>query len=335
MAYLRLFKWYQKNKRDLPFRKTDDPYFIWVSEIMLQQTQVDTMLPYYEKFLNTYPSIESLAASNVEDVLRLVQGIGYYKRFRMLHKGANYVLEHHEGKLPNDYDKVLKIPGIGPYTAGAIMSIAFHKPYPATDGNIIRVLSRVQMLNDDFRLDKNKKKLNQINQVMIEASGNPYLYTQSMMELGATVCKVSNPLCDVCPLQDVCLANINNVQSAFPKMSKLPSKKEIQYYTFILKYKDGFLMRRRVEDLLHGFYEFVQIEADSLNGALSSALDMGLDINLMDALKPIKHVFTHLIWHINLYVGAVNTIKAPFELVNDFNAVPISTVVKKQIKQLK
>src|SRR5690554_3343509 len=213
MAYLRLFKWYQKNKRDLPFRKTDDPYFIWVSEIMLQQTQVDTMLPYYEKFLNTYPSIESLAASNVEDVLRLVQGIGYYKRFRLLLKGEINVLNIIKAKLPNDYDKVLKIPGIGPYTAGAIMSIAFHKPYPATDGNVIRVLSRVQMLNDDFRLDKNKKQLNKINHEMIKESGNPYLYTQSMMELGATVCKVTNPLCKTCPLQDRSEEHTSELQS--------------------------------------------------------------------------------------------------------------------------
>src|SRR5690606_6809763 len=126
-------------------------------------------------------------------------------------KGANYVINNHQGKLPDDYFKVLKIPGIGAYTAGAIMSIAFHKPYPATDGNVIRVLSRVKMLEDDFRLDKNKKALNMLNKTLIEASNDPYLYTQSMMELGATVCRVSNPMCDVCPLQDVCLANLNQV----------------------------------------------------------------------------------------------------------------------------
>lgn len=335
MAYLRLFNWYQANKRDLPFRRTDNPYHIWVSEVMLQQTQVDTMLPYYESFLNVYPTIQALADAQIEDVLRLVQGIGYYRRFRLLHKGAKYVIEHHGGKLPDDYFKVLKIPGIGAYTAGAIMSIAFHKPYPATDGNVIRVLSRVKMLEDDFRLDKNKKKLNEINKELIEASGNPYLYTQSMMELGATVCKVTNPLCEQCPLQDVCLANLNEVQLNYPKMSPLATKKEIQYYAFILEHKDGFLMRKRDEDLLHGFYEFVQFESDSLNGAINQAADLGLDIQITEELKPVKHVFTHLVWHIQLYKGAVRNVVSPFEVISDFNQVPIPTVVKKQIKNLK
>lgn len=334
MAYLRLFDWYQANKRDLPFRKTDNPYHIWVSEIMLQQTQVDTMLPFYDRFLTIYPTIQDLARADIDEVLKVVQGIGYYRRFRMLHKGAQYVIDHHDGKLPEDYFKILKIPGIGAYTAGAIMSIAFHKPYPATDGNVIRVLSRVKMLEDDFRLDKNKKKLNEMNKELIENSNNPYLYTQSMMELGATVCKVSNPLCDTCPLQEVCLANINNVQQNYPKMSPLKTKKEIQYFTFILEYKEGFLMRKRTEDLLHGFYEFVQIESDSLNGALAQAQDLGLEIQILDELQPIKHVFTHMIWQINLYRGTISNITSPYEIVHDFSQVPIATVVKKQIKQI-
>lgn len=335
MAYLRLFNWYQANKRDLPFRHTDNPYHIWVSEVMLQQTQVDTMLPYYESFLKVYPTIQTLADAQIEDVLRLVQGIGYYRRFRLLHKGAKYVIEHYGGKLPDDYFKVLKIPGIGAYTAGAIMSIAFHKPYPATDGNVIRVLSRVKMLEDDFRLDKNKKKLNKMNKELIEASGDPYLYTQSMMELGATVCKPTNPLCGQCPLQDVCLANLNEVQLNYPKMSPLATKKEIHLYAFILEHKDGFLMRKRDEDLLHGFYEFVQFESDSLNGAISQADDLGLDIQITEELKPVKHVFTHLVWHIQLYKGAVSNVVSPFEVISDFSQVPIPTVVKKQIKNLK
>nr|WIF89198.1 A/G-specific adenine glycosylase [Acholeplasma laidlawii] len=240
MAYLRLFEWYQANKRDLPFRKTDNPYHIWVSEIMLQQTQVDTMLPFYDRFLTIFPTIHDLADAAIDDVLKVVQGIGYYKRFRMLHKGAQYVIDHHDGKLPEDYFKILKIPGIGAYTAGAIMSIAFHKPYPATDGNVIRVLSRVKMLEDDFRLDKHKKKLNELNKELIENSNNPYLYTQSMMELGATVCKVSNPLCDNCPLQDLCLANINNVQQNYPKMSPLRTKKKSNTSHSYLNIKKNF-----------------------------------------------------------------------------------------------
>ncbi|WP_025724771.1 A/G-specific adenine glycosylase [Acholeplasma granularum] len=335
MEYLRLFNWYYDNKRDLPFRKTNDPYHIWVSEIMLQQTQVDTMLPFYERFLRIFPTIESLAHANIEEVLRVVQGIGYYKRFRMLHKGAQYVINNHYGKLPDEYQAIIKIPGIGPYTAGAILSIAFNKPFAATDGNVIRVLSRKYQIDDDFRVNKNKIKLDKFNQSLIEQSNDPYTYTQSMMELGAMVCKPQNPLCKTCPFGNVCLANLNNVWKDYPKMSKLKEKKEIHYFAFIIKSKDGFLMRKRTEDLLHGFYEFIQVEADSLNGALNQLYDIGLDIQIEEELNPVKHIFTHLVWHIKLYRAFLTNKTDLFERVSDFKTVPVSTVVKKQIVQIK
>lgn len=332
MEYLQLFNWYDTYHRDLPFRKTKDPYQIWVSEIMLQQTQVDTMLPYYEKFLKTFPNCFVLASKDLDEVLKVVQGIGYYKRFRMLLEGAKYVVDTYQGNLPPDYEKLLKIPGIGAYTAGAIMSIAFDKPYPATDGNVIRVLSRVYQYSDDFRIEKNKKKLNEINKKLIKNSGNPYKYTQSVMELGATVCKPQNPKCNECPLSNMCLSNQSGTQLNYPVMSKLKEKKEVVYTVLILKYKDGYLLRKRDDALLHGFYEFVQIETDSIHYAQNTLENEGVTVSITDELKPIKHVFTHMVWHVKPYLGYVDQMIEGYELVTDFSLITRSSVLEKILK---
>src|SRR5690554_5714204 len=183
MNYQKLFNWYQKHHRKLPFRETKDPYQIWVSEIMLQQTQVERVLLYYEKFLQQFPTIQALFKASIEEILQTIAGIGYYRRFRNLKKGAAYLMKHHQGVFPQTYDEIIKIPGIGQYTAGAIMSICFNEAYPATDGNVMRVLSRFYALGNDFRFDSNKRKLNTINQRLITESQYPHDYTQSMMEL--------------------------------------------------------------------------------------------------------------------------------------------------------
>lgn len=334
MEYLRLFDWYHKNKRDLPFRKTSDPYYIWVSEVMLQQTQVESMLPYFERFMNKYPSVHDLANANLDEVLHTVQGIGYYKRFRMLKKGAEYVDEVFEGKLPADYKELLKIPGVGAYTAGAIASIAFNLPYAATDGNVIRVLSRVYKFDDDFRLEKNRKKLNEFNTKLIEESPNYNDYTQSVMELGAKVCRPLNPKCDICPLNNICKAFKGNEIDKFPYLSPLKKQKETNYYAFVVKYDEKFALRKRTEELLNGFYEFIQVEADSLNGALNQLAELGFEITVAEQLKDVKHVFTHLIWHIKPYLAIASKIPNDFEFYENFKGLPIATVHQKIIKQL-
>lgn len=334
MEYLRLFDWYHKNKRDLPFRKTNDPYHIWVSEVMLQQTQVETMLPFFERFLIKYPSINDLADANLEDVLHTVQGIGYYKRFRMLKKGADYVKEKFNSLLPNSYQELLKIPGIGAYTAGAIASIAFNLPHAATDGNVIRVLSRVYELSDDFRLEKNRKKLDKLNTELIEKSPNFNDYTQSVMELGAKVCRPINPKCEICPLNNICGAFKNNTIDKYPYLSPLKKQKETIMYSFVIKYNDQFVLRKRTEDLLNGFYEFIQIESDSLNGALNTLEEMGFNLQVEEQLKDVKHVFTHLIWHIKPYKVIATSIPDDVSLFSNFKGLPIATVHQKILKQI-
>ncbi len=334
MEYSKLFNWYHQNKRELPFRKTDDPYKIWVSEIMLQQTQVETMLPYYETFLNKYPDVKSLSDADLEEVLHTVAGIGYYKRFRMLKKGAEFVFNQLDGVLPVSYEELLKIPGIGMYTAGAIASIAYNLAYPATDGNVIRVLSRVYGLKDDYRLDKNKKQLNIFNKKLIESSNNPHDYTQSMMELGATVCRPVQPKCDMCPLKEICVAYQTDSTDQYPVMSKLKKQKEISYFSFILKKDNQYVLRKRNQDLLNGFYEFVQVEAESLNAALNKLDDLGFVLSITKPLNSVKHVFTHLIWHIEVYEGIAHKVPAGFEFYSELHSMPMATVHKKIRNQI-
>ncbi|WP_035357899.1 A/G-specific adenine glycosylase [Acholeplasma equifetale] len=335
MDFLRLFNWYHENKRNLPWRKTINPYYIWVSEIMLQQTQVDTVLKYYEDFLIKFPTIESLNEASIDDILHSVQGIGYYKRFQALKKGAKYIVDNFNGVFPDDYEDIIKIPGIGLYTAGAISSIAFNKAHAATDGNVIRVLSRFYGLDDDFRLDKNKKKLNQKNQSLIEKSNDPYTYTQSLMELGATVCKPKKPDCLNCPLNEFCYANLNSEQEKYPFLSPLNKKKEIIIFSFVVHFDDCIIMKKRKDKLLENMYQFIEIEGESLESAINELSAQGIDILHTEYKGYVKHVFTHLIWHIHVYEGYVKEVPKDYELVLDINQKPLSTVHKKIYHKVK
>jgi len=219
VGFENLIEWYEKNKRDLPFRNTVDPYKIWVSEIMLQQTQVETVIPFFNKFIKKYPEISNLALDNIENVLSTVNGLGYYRRFRLMHKASKIIHKDYSNNFPNKYEDVIKLPGVGEYTAGAIMSFAYNKPYSALDGNVIRVLSRLYEIELDIRLQSTKKKMNLINQKIIQ-NYDPRLYSNAMMELGSQVCNPNNPQCEICPLSDICIANKIENQIKYPIKSK-------------------------------------------------------------------------------------------------------------------
>ena len=205
-----LLHWFDKNKRDLPWRKTKDPYKIWVSEIMLQQTRVDTVIAYYNRFIESFPTVEDLAAADEQDVLKHWQGLGYYSRARNLHKGAQMVREQFGGEFPKEPDKVKKIPGIGPYTAGAILSIAFNLPYPAVDGNVLRVFSRVFAIKEDIAQPQTVKLIQQKAAAYMPErhEGN---FTEALMELGALICIPVSPLCLTCPLFHQCEARLQGI----------------------------------------------------------------------------------------------------------------------------
>lgn len=336
MSFHDLIPWYQTNLRALSFRQTSDPYNIWISEIMLQQTQVKSMLPYYDTFLKRYPTVLDLAQASLEDVLNVVSGMGYYRRFKLMHQASKVIVSDYNGQFPNTYDDVRSLPGIGMYTAGAIMSIAYKKPYSALDGNVMRVLSRLYEISDDIRLNKTQKKLNQINQSIIE-SYKPDLYTHAMMELGATVCRPLNPLCDTCPLQDICQSYSNQSQHQYPYKSKLSSKKEYQFYTLMMIYKDQIAIKKETSPLYEGMYLFPQFDVESMS-ALESTHLYKYQYRVKHIFKPLKHVFTHQVWHMTPII--VEVLEKPDDTytwinINQIVLYPMPTSHLKVYKLLK
>jgi A/G-specific adenine glycosylase len=296
----KLETWYLKNHRKLSFRETLNPYFIWVSEIMLQQTQVEAVLPYFNRFIKKYPTIEALSKTTEEILHKDVEGLGYYRRFRNMLKAAVMVTEKYQAKFPDNYQDIIELPGIGKYTAGAILSIAYNKPFSALDGNVIRVLSRYLGNDSDMRIEKNKRILDQENQSYIEKS-TPRIYTQAMMELGATLCRPKNPKCEQCPLQEHCFSRINDVTDKFPVLSKLKDKKEIEYITMIIHDFDGIYLRKRTEELLFGMYEYPQYESSSIYQILTDLEEKGIILEIISDEENYKHVFTHQIWMMKVY----------------------------------
>ncbi|MCR3905789.1 MAG: A/G-specific adenine glycosylase [Tenericutes bacterium] len=301
MNIQKLEAWYVKNHRKLSFRESNRPYDIWVSEVMLQQTQVETVLPFFERFMKKYPTVIELADAKEERLQKDVEGLGYYRRFRNMHLAAKMIKDEYDGKFPSTYEEVIKLPGIGKYTAGAIMSIAYQKPYSALDGNVIRVLSRYLGNDKDMRIERNKKELDQINQSYIEQA-NPNVYTQAMMELGALVCRPKNTKCEICPLNEHCFAYQNDLVDAYPVLSKLNDKKEFHYITLLIHNEHGLFLRKRDEELLKGMYEYPQFESESINTVMDMLEDRGVILDVFYKHdKTYKHVFTHQVWYMDVY----------------------------------
>lgn len=255
-----LFDWYQKSKRDLPWRRTRDPYKIWVSEIMLQQTTVETVIPYYQRFLKRFPTLKSLAQAPEEEVLKLWSGLGYYSRARNLHRAAKYVMKEFGGKVPSSPEELQTLPGVGRYTAGAIASIAFGRRVPVLDGNVIRVLSRLYALAMDPKSVEGRKIFWQKAQGVLP-SKNCGDFNQALMELGATLCTPENPLCPLCPVTAFCKAREKGDPEAYPH-GKKKTVYEDRILTAAIVERDGkiLLVKRPDKGLLKGFWEFPMVE---------------------------------------------------------------------------
>lgn len=258
----KLLKWYKINKRDLPWRTTKDPYKIWLSEIILQQTQVNQGLSYYLKFIEKYPDVKKLANAPEDEVLRLWQGLGYYSRARNLHFAAKYIVKEHNAGFPSDFLSIKKMKGVGDYTAAAVASIAFNLPHAVVDGNVYRVLSRVFGITEPIDSTKGKKYFNELANELLDQS-NPSDYNQAIMEFGALYCKPVNPDCANCIFNDKCLAFINHEVQKLPVKSK-KTKIRNRYFNYILiQTNDSIFIRKRSdEDIWKGLYEFVLIETD-------------------------------------------------------------------------
>ena len=262
----KLLAWYDANKRDLPWRRTQDPYKIWISEIMLQQTRVDTVIPYYERFLDWFPTVAELAQAPEEKLLKAWEGLGYYSRVRNMQKAAQQIMENHGGVFPSSYDEISKLKGIGPYTAGAIASIAFGLPEPAVDGNVMRVLARLFEVDYDIGVPTNRKIFQAMMEILIDPS-RPGDFNQALMDLGSDIESPVNPRPEESPVKEFSAAYQHGTMDRYP--IKAPKKKPVPVYltAFIIKDSQGryLLEKNEREGLLSGFWHFPLIEVDSLS----------------------------------------------------------------------
>ena len=301
-----LLQWYPGHHRDLPWRKTRDPYAIWISEIMLQQTRVAAVIPYYERFMKALPDADALAAVSDDRLLRLWQGLGYYSRARNLKKAAQLVCEQHAGRMPNTYEALLTLPGVGSYTAGAIASIAYGVRVPAVDGNVLRVYAR--LMNDPSDVADPAVKTRVFDELKTVMPADPGTFNQALMELGATVCVPNGqPLCTDCPLNAVCRARAAGTAGLLPnKASKKP--RMIENRTVFALYDQGapLLLKRPEKGLLAGLYELPNVSG-TLSTAEAAAWLTAHGLHPTgDLLRySAKHVFTHIEWHMCVYAAPV------------------------------
>ena len=293
-----LLPWYQEHKRDLPWRKDREPYHIWVSEIMLQQTRVEAVKGYYARFLDALPTIEALANCDDDLLHKLWEGLGYYSRVRNLKKAANVVMEQYGGTFPGTHEEIIKLPGIGAYTAGAICSIDYDLPTPAVDGNVLRVLSRIQNDPSPIDLPETKKAVTAIlAEIYPKEAG---AFTQALMELGATVCGPNRaPDCENCPCRSICRGYLAGTAQQLPVKAPKKEKRQEDRTVFIFRCDGRYALEKRpAKGLLAGLWQFPNVtgQLDTLQ-ALAAAETMGLQPREILREVERKHIFTHIQWN--------------------------------------
>ncbi|MBR2620993.1 MAG: A/G-specific adenine glycosylase [Clostridia bacterium] len=312
-----LLAWYEQNHRPLPWRDSPTPYHVWLSEIMLQQTRIEAVIPYYERFLSACPTVEALACVDDEQLMKLWEGLGYYSRARNLKKAAQRIMEQHKGELPASYEALLALPGIGPYTAGAISSIAFGLPEPAVDGNVLRVVTRLTADESDIMKDTTKRRVTASLRAMYpQAMNKAANLTQALMELGEQVCIPNGgPHCESCPLGATCMARARNLTDRIPV--RTPKKERaIQPRTiFLLMHGDKVALRKRGDKgLLSGLWEFIGREGwCELPEAQAWLKEQGAHSSRLIAAPDATHIFTHIEWRMKGYFVLCDD--APSELL--------------------
>lgn len=321
----RLITWYRANKRDLPFRRERDPYKIWVSEIMAQQTQIATMLPYYEKWVAKYPTVQDLAAADIDEILKMWEGLGYYRRARNLHAGAQFVVEHFDGVLPADKQALMRIPGIGDYTSSAIASIAFSLPEIVIDGNVKRVMARYLNYTENVNARAAHKVFDAfLKEELIKDGADPNEFNQALMELGALVCTPSNITCEGCPFEEMCACWRGEVVGQVPFIPKSKPVKAYDKSVFILV-KDGKLLISNEHDdgLMEGLFRLPQVDGHQD----------------LEPVTTLVHKFSHLHWNIEAYlvdtldIGDHNWFFVPLQEIVD--TYPLVTAHRKILQNQK
>lgn len=328
-----LLSWYDAHKRDLPWRDVSDPYQTWVSEIMLQQTRVETVMRYFPRFIAAFPNVHALATAPLDAVLKLWEGLGYYSRARNLHRGAQEVVEQFGGALPSDPALLRKISGVGEYTAGAIASIAFDVRTPAVDGNVIRVISRLQGLRENVQIPSVRRAIAKAAGELVP-DDRPGDFNQAVMDLGATVCVPGTPDCALCPLQSLCDAFAEGDADELPVLPVRTPPKELHYDVLIVRSGNRVLMRRRTEAMLHGLWVYPMLPEwrDANSFAAAAQKEIRLPLENVRYLGEAKHVFTHQVWLMHLYAADVpDAAVAPrgmqFISLDEMRALTIPTAV--------
>lgn len=310
-----IINWYHANKRDLPWRNTQDAYKIWLSEIILQQTRVNQGLSYYNRFVERFPDVKKLAEAKENEILKLWQGLGYYSRARNIHATAKIIATYYKGKFPTDYQDIIKLKGIGEYTAAAISSFAFNQPYAVVDGNVYRVLSRVFGLETPIDSTTGKKEFNELATALLDKE-NPAIYNQAIMEFGALQCVPAQPLCEDCVLHNSCVAYKQGIVQRLPVKSQ-KTKQRNRYFNYIcIKYGDcTYLQQRTGNDVWRNLYEFPLIEteidlefSELIKTNSYKNLFKGIDeIELINDCFSVKHVLSHQKIHAKFYTFKINS----------------------------
>lgn len=303
--------WFLKNKRDLPWRKAPSPYHVWISEVMLQQTQVNVVIDYYNRWLKQFPTVQKLAEAPLEEVLKCWEGLGYYSRAKNLHKGAKYIVENFNGSLPEKKEELLQIPGLGPYTVGAIRSFAFHQRAAAVDGNVMRVLTRLHAIDENICTSKTQKKLWQMAEEMLPKE-KPWEISEALIELGALICK-KKPLCSSCPLKAHCKAYQTQTAENYPVKSKSIPITYLYRTVAVIQNGKKILIRKVPEgEIMGGLHEFPFIETPSEEDLVDAFFEtFQIPLTPLKRLKPVKHSFTRFQVHLDPYIMVTKQSRTP------------------------
>ncbi|MCL4123390.1 UNVERIFIED_CONTAM: hypothetical protein GTU68_027811 [Idotea baltica] len=332
-----LIKWYSQNKRDLPWRNTENPYFIWLSEIILQQTRVNQGLSYYEKFITTFPTVSHLANANEESVLKLWQGLGYYSRARNLHYSAKYIVNELNGKFPSTYNDLLKLKGVGDYTASAIASICYNEPCAVVDGNVYRVLARYFGITTPINSSKGNKTFKNLAQELLDVD-NPATFNQAIMEFGAIQCKPKSPNCSICPLQNSCLAYASNKIDVLPfKDKKVKIRNRFFNYLVVVNSNNEIILnQRKGKGIWENLYEFPLIETENeIN--ITTLIEME-EFHKMIIEKseiilynktPIIHKLSHQHLSVKFWIIKTEQRLKNSTLISNFEQYPVPSLIHK------
>lgn len=336
----KLNNWYQKNKRDLPWRHSESAYHIWLSEIIMQQTQVVQGTKYYLKFITTYKTIIDLANAPEDEVLALWQGLGYYNRAKNLHFTAQYIRDHHNGIFPNSYPEILKLKGVGLYTAAAISTFAFNKPYPLVDGNVYRLYSRLFNINTEINTTQGQKEFFQLAENLLNEidEKDAVIFNQAIMEYGALVCKPKQPLCGSCELQANCISYSENTQLTLPRKKKNKAKTKRYFHYFYLYNETGIWMQKRTnKDIWEGLYQLPLIEVKATQqpdfGIFPEINDKDLEKNISTVKHQLSHQELNIHFH-KQYIPVNKTIEK-FEIIdyNTLGSIGLPQVIFKFLQQ--